>query len=73
MKQQHSDYQLITYPKLRRTMGIAERPFLRMPMIHGLIEVDVTRARLPQRAQSKHGGGPVVHGVHHGLCGQSRR
>ena len=45
MKQKHHDYQLIPYPKLRRTMAVAERSFLRKPMIHGLIEVDVTRAR----------------------------
>ena len=45
MEQKHHDYQLVPYPKLRRTMGAAERSFLRKPMIHGLIEVDVTRAR----------------------------
>jgi 2-oxoacid dehydrogenase/acyltransferase catalytic subunit len=36
MKQKHHDYQLIPYPKLRRTMEVAERSFLRKPMIHGL-------------------------------------
>ncbi len=45
MKQQHVDYQLVPYPKLRRTMAVAERSFQHKPMIHGLIEVDVTRAR----------------------------
>jgi pyruvate/2-oxoglutarate dehydrogenase complex dihydrolipoamide acyltransferase (E2) component len=49
MKQKHHDYQLIPYPKLRRTMGVAERSFLRKPMIHGLIEVDVTMARASLR------------------------
>ena len=45
MKQKQSDYQLVPYPKLRCTMGVTERSFLRKRMIHGLIEVDVTRAR----------------------------
>jgi pyruvate/2-oxoglutarate dehydrogenase complex dihydrolipoamide acyltransferase (E2) component len=45
MKQQHADYQLIPYPKLRRTMAVAMRIWQRKPMIHGLLEVDVTRAR----------------------------
>ena len=45
MKQQHDNYQLIPYPKMRRAMAVAERSFQRKPMIHGLLEVDVTRAR----------------------------
>ena len=45
MKQNHNDDQLVPYPKLRRTMGVAMRIWQRKSMIHGLIEVDVTRAR----------------------------
>jgi pyruvate/2-oxoglutarate dehydrogenase complex dihydrolipoamide acyltransferase (E2) component len=45
MKQQHDNYQLIPYPKMRRAMAVAERSFQHKPMIHGLLEVDVTRAR----------------------------
>jgi len=45
MKQQHVDYQVVPYPKLRRIIAVMLRSFQRMPMIHGLIEVDVTRVR----------------------------
>lgn len=45
MKQQHADYQVVPYPKLRRIIAVMLRSFQRMPMMHGLIEVDVTRAR----------------------------
>lgn len=42
--QQHND-QMVPYSKLRRVMAITLRSAQRRPMIHGLIEVDVTRAR----------------------------
>jgi len=45
MKQKHADYQVVPYPKLRHIIAIMLRSFQRMPMIHGLLEVDVTRAR----------------------------
>jgi pyruvate/2-oxoglutarate dehydrogenase complex dihydrolipoamide acyltransferase (E2) component len=45
MKQQHADYQVVPYPKMRRLEAIAYRSVGRASMIHGLIEVDVTRAR----------------------------
>jgi pyruvate/2-oxoglutarate dehydrogenase complex dihydrolipoamide acyltransferase (E2) component len=45
MKQQHADYQVVPYPKLRRLEAIAYRSVRHKPMIHGLLEVDVTRAR----------------------------
>jgi pyruvate/2-oxoglutarate dehydrogenase complex dihydrolipoamide acyltransferase (E2) component len=45
MNQQHADYQLVPYPKIRRWMAVAYRSAQHKPMIHGLIEVDVTRAR----------------------------
>ncbi len=45
MKQQHADYQVVPYPKYRRWMVAAFRSTHHKPMIHGLLEVDVTRAR----------------------------
>jgi len=45
MKQQHSDYQVVPYPKIRRFMAAEFRSSHRTPMIHGLLEVDVSRAR----------------------------
>jgi pyruvate/2-oxoglutarate dehydrogenase complex dihydrolipoamide acyltransferase (E2) component len=45
MKQQHIDYQVVPYPKFRRFEAVMLRSVQRKPMIHGLIEVDVTRAR----------------------------
>jgi pyruvate/2-oxoglutarate dehydrogenase complex dihydrolipoamide acyltransferase (E2) component len=45
MKQKHDDYQVVPYPKIRRFLAVAGRAFQHKPMIHGLIEVDVTMAR----------------------------
>ncbi len=45
MKQKHADYQVVPYPKLRSALALTLRSARRTPMIHGLIEVDVTRAR----------------------------
>src|SRR5207253_8097520 len=45
MKQQHADYQVVPYSKMRRLEAIAYRSVQHKPMIHGLLEVDVTRAR----------------------------
>ncbi|HLJ32850.1 MAG TPA: 2-oxo acid dehydrogenase subunit E2 [Ktedonobacteraceae bacterium] len=45
MKQQHTDYQVVPYPKIQRLEAVADRSVQRTPLIHGLIEVDVTRAR----------------------------
>ncbi len=45
MKQQHADYQVVPYSKLRRLEAIAYRSIQYKSMMHGLIEVDVTRAR----------------------------
>jgi pyruvate/2-oxoglutarate dehydrogenase complex dihydrolipoamide acyltransferase (E2) component len=46
MKRQHVDYKMVPYPKMRRLEAIAYRSVQHKPMIHGLIEVDVTRARV---------------------------
>jgi pyruvate/2-oxoglutarate dehydrogenase complex dihydrolipoamide acyltransferase (E2) component len=45
MKQQHADYKMVPYPKIRRLEAIAYRSVQHRPMIHGLLEFDVTRAR----------------------------
>jgi pyruvate/2-oxoglutarate dehydrogenase complex dihydrolipoamide acyltransferase (E2) component len=45
MKQQPSDGRVVPYPKVKRFLEAAIRVTHRKPMIHGLLEVDVTRAR----------------------------
>jgi len=47
MKQKHVDYKMVSYPKIRRFMAAARRSVQRTPRMHGLIEVDVTSARVP--------------------------
>jgi pyruvate/2-oxoglutarate dehydrogenase complex dihydrolipoamide acyltransferase (E2) component len=46
MKQQHADYQVAPYSKIRRLMASEFRVSRHMPLIHGLLEVDVSRARV---------------------------
>ena len=56
MKQQHVDYQVVPNPKLQRWYAAMFRSAQHTPMIHGLLEVDVTRAReLLQEHQAKTG------------------
>ena len=50
MKEQHADYQLFPFPKMRRLEALAYRSVMYKPMMHGLLEVDVTRARTFMRA-----------------------
>jgi pyruvate/2-oxoglutarate dehydrogenase complex dihydrolipoamide acyltransferase (E2) component len=45
MKQQHVDYQVVPNPKMRRWYAAMFRSAQHKPMMHGLLEVDVTRAR----------------------------
>jgi hypothetical protein len=45
VNKQHSDYKVVPYPKLRRALAVMYRSVRRKPMIHGLLEVDVTKAR----------------------------
>ena len=56
MKQQRIDYQVVPYSKIRRMMATAFRLSHRMPLMHGLIEVDVTRARAFLRDQKAKSG-----------------
>ncbi len=44
MNKKHDD-KVVPYPKLRRVLGIMYPSVQRKPMIHALLEVDVTRAR----------------------------
>ena len=45
MKKQQQDFKVVPYSKLRRVMALTLRSAQRTPMIHGLLEVDVTRVR----------------------------
>jgi pyruvate/2-oxoglutarate dehydrogenase complex dihydrolipoamide acyltransferase (E2) component len=45
MNKQHDDYEVVPYPKVRRVLGAMYPSIQRRPMIHGLLEIDVTRAR----------------------------
>src|SRR5215467_170480 len=45
MKLQHNDYRVVPYPKVRLLEAIAYSSVQHKPMIHGLLEVDVTRTR----------------------------
>jgi hypothetical protein len=42
MKQHNAAYQVVPYPKIRRWMAAMFRSVQHKPMIHGLLEVDVT-------------------------------
>ena len=44
MKKNHNDYKVVPYPKIRRAMAITLRSVQHKSMIHGLIDVDVTKA-----------------------------
>lgn len=56
MKQRHSDAQVIPYPKYWRFAAAANRSVRHKPMIHGLLEVDVTRPRAILRAHKARTG-----------------
>jgi pyruvate/2-oxoglutarate dehydrogenase complex dihydrolipoamide acyltransferase (E2) component len=51
VKQQYIGYQVVPYPKIRRFLAAELRSSHHMPMIHGLIEVDVSKARAHLRDQ----------------------
>ena len=56
MKQQHSEDQVVPYPKIRRFLEAAIRSTHHKAMIHGWGEVDVTRARAYLRDQKAKSG-----------------
>lgn len=45
MRQQHASYQVVPFPTYQRLAAVAYHSVRHKPMIHGLAEVDVTRAR----------------------------
>jgi pyruvate/2-oxoglutarate dehydrogenase complex dihydrolipoamide acyltransferase (E2) component len=45
MKNKHVDYHVVPYPKMRRLMAVAFRSAQHKPIIYGLLQVDVTKAR----------------------------
>jgi pyruvate/2-oxoglutarate dehydrogenase complex dihydrolipoamide acyltransferase (E2) component len=45
MNKRQYDYEVVPYPKLRRALSVTLRSAQRTTMIHGLLEVNVTRAR----------------------------
>jgi pyruvate/2-oxoglutarate dehydrogenase complex dihydrolipoamide acyltransferase (E2) component len=56
MNQQHSQDQVVPYPKGRRFLEAAIRSTHHKPMIHGLLEVDITKARAFLRDQKAETG-----------------
>ncbi len=56
MKQKPADYQAAPYPKMRRWYAGAFRSVHHTPMIHGLLEVDVSRTRAFLREQKANTG-----------------
>jgi pyruvate/2-oxoglutarate dehydrogenase complex dihydrolipoamide acyltransferase (E2) component len=56
MKQQRADYQVIPYPRYMRFAAAAYQSVRRKPMIHGLLEADVTEARALLRAHKARTG-----------------
>ena len=50
MKQRHAGYRVVPYPRYMRFAAAAYQSVRRKPMIHGLLEVDVTEARTAMRA-----------------------
>jgi pyruvate/2-oxoglutarate dehydrogenase complex dihydrolipoamide acyltransferase (E2) component len=49
MQQQYADYQVVPYPRYQRFAAAAYQTVRHKQMIHGLFEVDVTRARTALR------------------------
>ena len=49
MQQQHTDNQVVQYPRYQRFAAAAYQTVRHKQMIHGLLEVDVTRARVVLR------------------------
>src|SRR5712692_6157430 len=45
MKKKNDDYKLVPFPKIRRGLAIMYPSVKRKPMVHGLMEVDVTKVR----------------------------
>ena len=59
MKRTNADYRVVPYPKMRRWLAAAFRSAPYKPVIHGLIEADVTTARAFLRAHKAKTGGSL--------------
>ena len=59
MNQNHVDYQIVSYPKILRWGAAAYRSTHYKPIMHGLIEVDVTHARALLRTYKARAREPV--------------
>jgi pyruvate/2-oxoglutarate dehydrogenase complex dihydrolipoamide acyltransferase (E2) component len=59
MKHAHPNDQVLPYPKSRRFLEAAMRSTHRKPMIHGLLEVDITSARASLRDYQTRTGEPL--------------
>src|SRR5215469_124015 len=56
MRQHHNNYHTLPYPNIRRWTAAAYRSVHQKPMLHGLMEVDVTDARAALRAHKARTG-----------------
>ena len=56
MKKRQHDFEVVPYPKLRRGLAVALRTAQRTLLIHGMLKVDVTRARQFLRDHKAHTG-----------------
>jgi hypothetical protein len=71
MQARHSEDQIVPYPKARRFLEAVIRSTHHKPMIHGLVEIDVTRgSHISARPQDEDGRVVVVPRLHHRLPGQ---
>jgi pyruvate/2-oxoglutarate dehydrogenase complex dihydrolipoamide acyltransferase (E2) component len=59
MKKQHNDYELVPFPKIRRGLAIMYPSVKCKPMVHGLMEVDVTEVRRYLREHKVKTGEPL--------------
>src|SRR5690348_15356917 len=59
MKEYHEAFQIVPYAKMRRLEALAYRSVLHKPMMHGLLEVDVTRVRAFLREYKTRTGEPL--------------
>jgi pyruvate/2-oxoglutarate dehydrogenase complex dihydrolipoamide acyltransferase (E2) component len=68
MKQRHADYQVVPYPSYMRFAAAAYHSVRHKPMIHGLLEVDVTGARAALREYKARTGESLSFTAFLGAC-----
>ena len=59
MKQKPHDYQVVSFPKIRRVYSEQPRDVQRKPIFHALVEVDVTKVRQALREHKARTGEPL--------------